>query len=199
MDKKMKLTLNIALIVIAVLSISLMTAKNNSNPNMLTGNAVSTLTFCEDSDGGLNYPLKGNVRTEKGKSKEDYCFLNSNTLKEFYCSGTDRKSEYHKCQDCKNGECVTTTSFYEPSCTDSDNGRNYEVSGNVREVLSSGETRNLYDVCTSQTALIEYYCVNSASQYETYNCPNGCINGACNTAISTPPPPPLPPPVPALA
>ena len=64
-------------------------------------------------------------------------------------------------------------------CTDSDGGRNYNVSGTV---IVSGSTPSVnLDICTGTIALKEYYCsLNRYKQSTLYNCPRGCQNGKCN-------------------
>ncbi len=68
-------------------------------------------------------------------------------------------------------------------CTDTDNGKNYYVNGNV--------TYNniiIGDGCDG-SVLYENYCLNNAWAEEAYNCPYGCSSGRClysSQATTTP-------------
>lgn len=67
-------------------------------------------------------------------------------------------------------------------CTDSDNGKDYYVAGqvNTNQILAvSGEFLSGEDSCNLDE-VVEYYCgTNKNLRVETYACPNGCENGAC--------------------
>jgi len=74
------------------------------------------------------------------------------------------------------------------TCTDSDNGQNILVAGQVK-VTSDGTTTTYNDACKTDTVVGEYYCVaGSYSAYNSSRCPVGyaCQNGAC---VTTSPPP----------
>jgi len=62
---------------------------------------------CTDSDGGLNFTVKGIVKTNDNNAYEDKC--DGDTLIEYYCSSDDRAfSEEERCADkCSRGACVT--------------------------------------------------------------------------------------------
>jgi len=78
------------------------------------------------------------------------------------------------------------------SCTDSDNGKNYEVKGYILRGFKYSE-----DTCSDAYYLLEYHCYLdglNGKHYSYYRCPNGCKNGTCipdsnstsnNTASST--------------
>ncbi|HIH09557.1 MAG TPA: hypothetical protein HA254_02695, partial [Candidatus Diapherotrites archaeon] len=62
-----------------------------------------------------------------------------------------------------------------PSCKDSDNGKNYSVSGGVT-------TNNLIfsDFCLADNRRVkEYFCKTGFVDEVIYNCPFGCSNGKC--------------------
>ncbi len=68
--------------------------------------------FCNDSDGGLNFEVKGTVTTDFN-SFTDYC--DSNILKEGYCDSNNSIKIYSKnCLDlnrfCSTGKCTDTNS-----------------------------------------------------------------------------------------
>lgn len=60
-------------------------------------------------------------------------------------------------------------------CTDTDNGHNYYIFGNVNSSISGYQP----DVCISNSILLETYCIGNNSYNETVTCPYGCLNGAC--------------------
>lgn len=70
-------------------------------------------------------------------------------------------------------------------CTDSDEGQDYYVKGNVdyKELdaqKSIKATGGGSDDCQDKTTLREYYCDDSRKvQYSYFDCANGCSNGVC--------------------
>ncbi len=130
--------------------------------------------FCSDTDGGLDYYVKGNVNS-LNLTYVDYC--SGLTLTEYYCINTSVQSVNYNCpQQCINGACTQTppTEY----CTDTDGGIDYYVKGYINS------TNGTYtDQClTNTTTLTEYYCYNQTPQTTNYNCPQQCINGACITS-----------------
>jgi len=67
------------------------------------------------------------------------------------------------------------------SCTDSDNGKNYDVAGTATVGSNSSA-----DVCSAAGLLKEYYCEDGQVKEEVYTCPQGkeCKDGACK-AVET--------------
>jgi len=69
---------------------------------------VSKEKTCKDTDGGKNYYQKG-VVTVDGTMLSDFC-IDSNTLKEHYCSGNNPKWVNYVCPyGCENGACKRKT------------------------------------------------------------------------------------------
>ena len=69
------------------------------------GGSCPVAKFCEDSDGGLDYLVKGTESTEAGL-KDDYC-LSADKLVELYCVGDEPESENYNCPNgCYDGACV---------------------------------------------------------------------------------------------
>ena len=122
------------------------------------GACISTnTTTCSDSDGGLNYLVKGTC-SQNGIANQDLC-LDANTLKEYRCSGNCVESLYN-CKDinktCIDGACVEKSCapiyscVYEPSicpssgiqikkCKDSEcNNEDYEGEVNCNPGECSG-------------------------------------------------------------
>ena len=79
--------------------------------------ATSSSSKCSDSDGGLNYVVKGTVRAINGTNvtySTDYCLpWGDNTLGEYYCSNGIAREQYYTCENlgpnyiCTNGRCAT--------------------------------------------------------------------------------------------
>ena len=146
-------------------------------------NQQSVQSTCTDSDAGINNLTAGYVTgiNSAGASYryDDTC--SGSSLSEQYCCGT---SNCVAAVTCANG-CNTTTNnkcnpspVINPTCTDSDGGKNYYVYGRTNDSTGNINT----DACSSSTQLREAYCANSLSQYEWINCPYGCSNGVCNQA-----------------
>ncbi|MEK6895425.1 MAG: hypothetical protein AABX48_02800, partial [Nanoarchaeota archaeon] len=67
------------------------------------------------------------------------------------------------------------------TCTDSDDGLNYNVKGKIINEKSNivGE-----DFCSNSSAVGEYYCDSNIGNWKTFNCPSGiCNNGVCVSAL----------------
>lgn len=87
------------------------------------------------------------------------------------------------------------------TCTDSDNGKNYDVKGSATSVKcvdqSNCKTATVIDICgkdanvggTPQTSnsLQEFFCYDGYSYVDFYECPYGCLDGACMQPRQTPP------------
>ncbi len=131
---------------------------------------------CYDSDGGKDRYDKGTTR--KGSREEtDYCYT-SNSVKEYYCSNGEIKSEILVCPSnyyCSNGECISV------ECTDSDGGKDYYEKGYTSSPTQGGFS----DYCEGDFTLIEYYCSDSEVKSQTINiveeqhCEDGEIVSGC--------------------
>lgn len=153
-------------------------------------NFVSAVDYnCTDSDGGINYYIKG-TRTSIMGEENDACraseavsapnILEGRYLLELYCEGEfDIGAELYECPGgCYDGAC-------EPSCVDTDNGVDYFERGTVTVVAeyTNWSEENFIDYCRTGY-LTEFSCITSdvygvAESASEYPCPNGCIDGAC--------------------
>lgn len=75
---------------------------------------------------------------------------------------------------------IVATTTTTPTCTDSDNGKDYYVKGTV----IYGTQINT-DFCSTSRYLYEQYCSNGRPVQIAYACPNGCQDGACLQATTT--------------
>ncbi len=163
---------------------------------------ISTPTnTCTDSDGGLNYWVKGKVNTSFyypnqtwGMAIIDDVCINSTFLQEQACNAVDglhQPNTYLCPNGCSNGACVnTTTPVQNVTCTDSDGGLNYYVKGNITATGGSFSVPYQdYDKCgpmfgdvVQPNVLNEHFCMTGGPNNELYTCPNGCVDGACVNA-----------------
>jgi len=144
------------------------------------------IATCTDSDGGLNYSVKGSVTASNFEGlKTDNCppYIDGLAhLNEYYCNGTVGEVKDYVCSNgCSAGACVNSTT---PTCTDSDEGLNYYVKGTTTicspELGCSEFTDDDWCEPSNPSLLNERICFsNNISQTLSYNCPNGCVNGSC--------------------
>jgi hypothetical protein len=156
------------------------------NPTFGNSECVPT-TSCSDSDGGLNYVVKGTT-TKGSTSFTDVC-ESSSQIKEYYCDAGNIVVMYHGCT-CSNGVCTN-----ERTCTDSDQlqGQGYPTDNYLSKgTVTSNLEGTQVDVCADSTKLTEYYCtaadsfilsktIDCATHSPYTTCQSGrCIAPACN-------------------
>lgn len=147
----------------------------------------TTNTTCTDSDGGVNYYVKGTLTPSNSSwaTDSDTCTQygstnsnpvnSSNSLLEFYCDSEGKRQYQFKECSCVDGACVNST--IAPICIDSDGGLNYYSRGTV---TVPGTIYQDYCNMSGSNVLIERTCdSNNLSLDVAYNCPNGCVNYAC--------------------
>ncbi|MEM2949302.1 MAG: hypothetical protein QXT05_02810 [Candidatus Bilamarchaeaceae archaeon] len=129
---------------------------------------------CTDSDFGQDRHTRGTV-TKGAATYTDYC-SDSDTVREYYCSGDNVYWNYLDCPSgytCSDGRCI----YVGPECRDSDDGQDKYEKGTVT-VDGSRYT----DYCTDSNTVREYYCSDSKTvSYTSLNCPSGylCSDGRC--------------------
>lgn len=127
---------------------------------------------CVDTDGGIEISEAGTA--EKGElSSSDSC-VGAAEVKEYYCENGEIASENIDCaagEVCLEGACVE-----EPSCTDSDGGKDKFSAGTTSYLDSSEE-----DECDGTTAVTEYYCEGTEIKSVRLVCgeDSRCEDGAC--------------------
>jgi len=168
---------------------------------------------CKDSDNGLNIWVQGitsgSDETGNFATKNDYCIVQDENqdLAEFFCE--DNKvtqkifGKEEGCFDCVDGACREKGYEEQPippeskikTCTDSDNGKNYDLKGNILEYEDGLLLNMRTDYCKDNRALFEFYCDGNNLASEDYICQNGseCKDGACMILAPTPQ---LPTPIP---
>ncbi len=143
-----------------------------------------TSSLCTDSDeleSAYGYYLKGNVtylQNNANVTKSDSCF-NSTVLVEWSCEGDVGTNTTYNCPDgCSSSAC---TGIPEESCTDSDEGAIFGISGSVEYSLNGfSEINN--DTCIDEITLKEYYCDDTGFIASTlYDClsDQSCSDGEC--------------------
>ncbi len=155
---------------------------------------------CSDTDNGDTPYTRGTASsgpfsatdccTASGSSQ---CAQNGAKLVENHCiSGRMRQTSY-TCS-CANGACTSNITGFTllPACTDTDNGINYNVRGQVVTGITGA-----YDCCLDSPAagqcknsapyVAENYCSGDDAAQAYYRCPNGCQNGACLPSPTQPP------------
>jgi hypothetical protein len=140
--------------------------------------ACNTPPSCTDSDGGLNYYVKGIANDSTGNNWIDVCMGGANTLYEGNCAtnGSIIVQSYTCPNGCSNGACMNT-----PSCTDSDGGINENITGTVSEYYpQTGYTYNSTDFCSTNSTLNEFYCGGGdVASSANITCNVRCISGRC--------------------
>ncbi|MFA5175632.1 MAG: hypothetical protein WC413_00010 [Candidatus Nanoarchaeia archaeon] len=176
---------------------------NSDNTRTLEATTFSNRASCTKTDGSnVNYwnlDIQGKIDAKNSLGRSlftpttgwDYCESgdNTNILIEWYCNGIYSTSSKVDCSQygkkCFGGKCVNSSIPAVNVCVDSDNGKNYNIQGNVKDTLGAV----YYDGCSDQTLypnrLAEAYCSGGNVAWDYYTCPNGCENGACKTSSPT--------------
>ncbi len=76
------------------------------------------------------------------------------------------------------------------TCSDSDNGLNYNQQGTTTIIGSNGAvTQTKTDFCSNSKTLTEYYCSSTTTiSFKSFTCKGSCIDGACSVNIAYSPP-----------
>ncbi|MFH1916929.1 MAG: hypothetical protein ABIJ21_06735 [Nanoarchaeota archaeon] len=152
----------------------------------IPSNARVRYLTCDDTDGGLNYPVFGSVYGNLSNNSNyqyfDYC-QNTATLTEWYCQGRNPKSVNYNCQNmgnyvCNMGACVLNQT--PDSCSDTDGGQYPYTFGQVTGYAGGNPYTNP-DTCNSPIQVKEWYCSGTQAQYNNMNCNAGdnCVAGRC--------------------
>jgi len=146
------------------------------------GACIEPEPFCEDSDGGIEPFVAGNVNGINESNEEffweDECNRDGDRVFEWYCEGVNSLIESIRCEfGCEEGACLEEEQ--DPFCEDTDGGIEPFVAGNV-----SGEDDDgrffLEDECNNDcTQVHEYYCDDINPRLEDIECEFGCEYGAC--------------------
>jgi hypothetical protein len=135
------------------------------------------IASCSDSDGGQKFNTAGTCTQIDGtgtKTLTDSC--SGNTLTEYYCKNNkctiynDAFGQPHVCESgstCTNGVNGGYCKLNTASCTDNDDGRDYEDPSTC--VDADGTHK---DSCSSNT-LTEYYCSGNSCAQDNHSCGSG--------------------------
>lgn len=118
MKTKISLTILVIVIIIIALAVGGRFFYQGSPLDLNAYNSLQSETLkqsCSDSDGGLDYTMRGTVKYN-GKVSQDRC-ANSNLLEEGYCKDGQRQKIEYEC-NCKNGACVDIASKPAPAQTE---------------------------------------------------------------------------------
>jgi len=142
---------------------------------------INTTSVCTDTDGGINYYIKGDS-TDSTKTLIEGCINNTTTIREFYC-GEDGKiyNEDYTCPNgCADGYCIQPTGRY---CSVDATKCNLEwkvpVCGAV--VFSGDGLKELCEVPGNHSGSVSagFSFDNTNSCAITSLCPNECLDGVC--------------------
>jgi len=150
--------------------------------------------FCDESDGGKFYDIRGSVRgiDDLGNPYEeaDNC-LSSIQLRELYCDLNFPREEIINCPfGCLDDVCLKqevrrdpieniTTPPQEPFCEDSDGGKVKHIRAFASGIDSSGNYFEAIETCIGIDGLNEFYCQDNVLLREEIYCNFGCERGTC--------------------
>ncbi len=117
-----------------------------------------------ESDSGNSIYVKGSVTLSNGSVLTVYC-IDDIHLQEYACSNNEFQKYLSPCPVCRMGQCLF--------CTDSDDGRDYSIKGEVKVNFPAGQITSYNDRCDGDT-LTEYYCKDGIVQSETVRCSPSC-------------------------
>lgn len=137
--------------------------------------------LCEDSDGGLNISVRGNV-SKGNESHTDYC--EDGKLYEYSCSENEIMLSTLNCPNgtfCEEGACMEiapeneTNETVELVCDGPAEADIYTKETVVYEGVA------YEDVCVTATVVKDYYCENESMKSINHECTGAyeCRNGAC--------------------
>ena len=148
---------------------------DDSNSNLAGFDAsynCININSCSDTDEGKNYEVAGQVVGIMDEGDNfDYC-ISDTELRETFCNGTEGASEIYTCSDiCLDGACVIR------SCEDSDDGKDYNVQGEITGYMFDDSPK--YDYCVEGGYLREVFCSENLGYHELYKCFGMCQDGEC--------------------
>ncbi|MBU3912457.1 MAG: hypothetical protein KKE50_00030 [Nanoarchaeota archaeon] len=159
-------------------------SKGTISGTFYTGESFEGTDLCRD----ISAPNDASQRVSSCSG--EYCVLD-----EYFCKFMP-DSQYHvylqdvSCPNgCSDGACIVDKPVQNITCTDSDNGRNYNIKGTFSGMYNGAPLTNTDSCVTSLEAsgdntdssnyLGEGYCENNELKVERITCPNGCSNGVC--------------------
>lgn len=151
---------------------------------------------CTDSDGSANQFSYGTVTYVNEQGGKTYFYdscVDSTTVNELYCSGSDVKTAALGCgtgYECSKGACVKKATPTVSKCSETDNGDNKYTMG-TNTLYNSDGSVNSYssDACKDSATVNEVICDGTQMKVVSEACGSGyqCYNGACvqSTCVDT--------------
>ena len=151
---------------------------------------------CTDSDGSANQFSYGTVTYVNEQGGKTYFYdscVDSTTVNELYCSGSDVKTAALGCgtgYECSKGACVKKATPSVSKCSETDNGDNKYTMG-TNTLYNSDGSVNSYssDACKDSATVNEVICDGTQMKVVSEACGSGyqCYNGACvqSTCVDT--------------
>jgi len=160
---KKKYVLILSVLFISILLVSSAYAFSLANFFKATGNAVSSsanyiTATCSDSDTGLDYYTKGDVKICQTKVKQnkttcktysDVCTGKAGYIQEKSCKGKNLATKVYKCPNgCKSGACILLTCKLGENCTLKEGESKTVIGGKINHTIE------LVGVSSSTSAVI---------------------------------------------
>ncbi|MBN1645856.1 hypothetical protein JW868_02335 [Candidatus Woesearchaeota archaeon] len=150
--------------------------------------------YCEDSSYVYEYYCSGDYSTGSSQScgtdfyGSNYCYVGDvyHDFTDYFCSdgACDSSTTPVLVEECQYGCTGGTCDTLPDSCSDSDYGYNYWVTGTVSGYLNEMPYNNT-DYCVGETYVYEYYCIGDYAYGTIYNCDENstnvsyCSSGRC--------------------
>jgi hypothetical protein len=178
-------------------------AEAAAEPEPAAAAASKPVEGCSDSDGGVDYLVRG-VTAGRDGEKSDRCVdwrgnVDSDWIREYYCSpsGYTAYAAMRCSEGCVEGACrppkgaaaetVMGTGTpndrrvgFEPpatasgGCDDTDGGKTYGKQGTV----TVGGNK-VTDACAAPKRVKEWFCLGDTATYTYYTCTGTCVDGTC--------------------
>ena len=146
--------------------------------------STTAIAWCTDSDGGLDYLVKGWAEDDYSGKLWDHCLgygIGDQALGEYYCNPYIVLQAYYECTSegelwgCYDGKCIYG------GCDETDDGENYGLKGTVSNQFSYWDRT---DYCVDDVVLKEYACGDGDIDEFLKNCSDygsgvGCTDGKC--------------------
>lgn len=147
--------------------------------------AVTQNITCTDSDGGLDYYVKGIVTDSINGIYTDECYTLATGevgIIEKYCENASENEHFYECPyGCEDGACIPESNI---TCTDSDGDDPFKTGTTIGHWLCPEDKQPIVterDYCVNDTTVFEYICNKGCDNILAHEIPCflGCKDGAC--------------------